>query len=185
MEKSKKLNILYLLLVVCYIAIGVFVLIFANDAREKNNEILGTLILLSSVPHLLIFVVQGGLKNSRKYPYLAFAIIGIVIGIVAMSKREMQLDKICIMWGVFDICRSSFETADTIPEIKEHKWLEFVELVLSLGEIAIAILLIIDEFEGIKLHLTYFAAVFLISAVKRIADNLIGNLPHEKSSNRN
>ena len=185
MKKSKQLNILYLCLVFVYIAIGIFVLVFANESREKNNVILGLLILLSSIPHLLIFVLQGGLKNERKYPYLAFAAIGIAIGMVTIFKKTISLDKVCIMWGCFDICRSSFEIADVIPELRKHKWLELIELFISIGEIVIAILLILDEFEGIRLHLIYFGVVFIVSAVKRIVDNLINNLPHEKSIDRN
>ncbi|MCQ2801213.1 MAG: hypothetical protein MJ222_00955 [Bacilli bacterium] len=185
MKKSKKLNILYLCLVLLYLAIGIFVLVFANESREKNNLILGALILLSSIPHLLIFVLQGGLKNSRKYLYLFFSLIGICIGLITIFKTSISLDKVCVMWGCFDICRSSFEIADTLPEIKNHKWLEFIELLISIGEIIIAILLIIDEFEGIRLHLIYFGVVFIISAVKRILDNVIGSLSYEESSNSN
>ena len=185
MKKSKKLNILYLCLVLLYLAIGVFVLVFANETREKNNVILGVLILLSSIPHLFIFVLQGGLKNNRKYPFLFFSIIGIGIGLVTIFRTSISLDKVCVIWGCFDICRSSFEIADIIPEIKEHKWLELVELLLSTGEIVIAILLIIDEFEGIRLHLIYFGVVFLVSAAKRILDNVIGLLNHEESADSN
>ena len=185
MKKSKKLNILYLSLVLLYIAIGIFVLVFANDKREKNNVILGVLILLSSIPHLLIFVTQGGLKNNRKYPFLFFSLIGITIGLVTIFRTSISLDKVCVMWGCFDICRSSFEIADIIPEIKKHKWLEFVELAMSIGEIAIAILLIIDEFEGIRLHLIYFGVVFLVSAAKRILDNVMDLLDHGKSVDNN
>ena len=185
MKKSKKLNILYLCLVLLYLAIGIFVLVFANEAREKNNVILGVLILLSSIPHLLIFVLQGGLKNERKYSFLFFSLIGIVIGLVTIFRSSISLDKVCVIWGCFDICRSAFEIADIIPEIKEHKWLELIELLISIGEIAIAILLIIDEFEGIRLHLIYFGVVFIVSAVKRILDNIVGLLNHEESSNSN
>ena len=168
-----------------YLAIGVFVLVFANETREKNNVILGILILLSSIPHLLIFVLQGGLKNGRKYSYLFFSIIGICIGLVTIFKTSISLDKVCVMWGCFDICRSSFEIADTIPEIKKHRWLELIELLISIGEIIIAILLIIDEFEGVRLHLIYFGVVFIVSAVKRILDNVIGLLNYEESSDSN
>lgn len=185
MKKSKKLNILYLSLVLLYIAIGIFVLVFANEKREKNNVILGVLILLSSIPHLLIFVTQGGLKNNRKYPFLFFSLIGITIGLVTIFRTSISLDKVCVMWGCFDICRSSFEIADIIPEIKEHKWLEFIELAMSVGEIAIAILLIVDEFEGIRLHLIYFGVVFLVSAGKRILDNVTDLLDYGKSVDNN
>ena len=185
MIKSRKLNILYLSLVVFYIAIGIFVLIFSNDYYEKNNLFLGILILLSSIPHLLIFVTQGGLKNDRKYPYLFFSLIGFAIGIVTICEESIPLDKVCVMWGCFDICRSSFEIADVIPELKKHKWLELIELFISLGEIGIAVLLIIDEFEGIKLHLLYFGVVFVISGIKRILDNIIGNVIYGKSVDSN
>lgn len=170
---------------VLYIAGGIVVLFLANDAREKNNFLLGTLILVSSIPHLLIFVIQGGLKNDRKYMYLGFAGIGIAIGIVTMFSTHLTLDKVCIMWGTFDICRSTFEIADVIPELKKHKWLELIDLAISLGEIAVAVFLIIEEFSGVKLHLVYFGITFIICGVKRIGENLYHHYSHEKSSDSN
>ena len=183
MKNHKLLNILYLLLVFCYIGIGIFVLFYSNEQREKNNVILGLLILLSSVPHFFIYVVNGGRKNEKKYPYLAFALLGLTIGIVTICIPTISLAKVCVMWGAFDLCRSSFEICDVIPELKKHEWIELVELVLSLGEIVIAVLLIIDEFEGIRLHLIYFGIVFIVSGVKRIVENFIKDYEIEKSSN--
>ena len=185
MKKFRKINILYLALVVLYLAIGIFVLVFSNESHEKNNTILGVLILLSSIPHLIIFVSQGGLKHGGKYPYLFFSLIGIGVGLAAIIDKNISLDKICVIWGCFDICRASFEISDIIPEIKEHKWLELIELVISVGEIVIAVLLIIDEFEGIRVHLLYFGIVFIVSAVKRVLDYLMSYIDHAKSIDNN
>ena len=182
MKKNRKINILYLALVVLYLAIGVFVLVFSNEGHEKNNTILG---VLSSIPHLLIFVLQGGLKSGGKYPYLFFSLIGISVGLAAIIDKSISLDKICVIWGCFDICRASFEISDAITEIKEHKWLELIELVISVGEIVIAVLLIIDEFEGIRVHLLYFGVVFIVSAVKRILNYVMSHIDYAKSIDNN
>ena len=48
-------------------AIGVFVLIYADEQREKNNILLGLFILLSSVPPLLAFFTNGGFKINEDY----------------------------------------------------------------------------------------------------------------------
>ena len=185
MSKTKKLNILYLILFLIYVSVGTLVLVYSNDSREKNNVILGILILLSTLPHLILFIAQGGFKNERKYPFLMFFAIGVTIGLVTIFKSSIELNKVCVIWGCFDICRSSYEICDVIPELKEHKWLELVEFLLSSGEIVIAILLIIDEFEGIKLHLIYFGIVFIVSAIKRIADNILKSINNEKSVDHN
>ena len=173
MFKTKKLNILYLILFLIYVSVGTLVLVYSNDSREKNNVILGILILLSTLPHLILFIAQGGFKNERKYPFLMFFAIGVTIGLVTIFKSSIELNKVCVIWGCFDICRSSFEIADIIPDLKKHEWLELIELAISLGEIVFAILLIIDEFEGIRIHLIYFGTTFIVSAVKRIVQSVI------------
>lgn len=182
MSKIKKVNILYLMLFLVYVCVGTLVLVYANDAREKNNVILGVLILLSSLPHVLLFILHGGFKNERKYPFLMFCIIGITIGLVAIFNNSFDLNKICVIWGCFDICRSSFEIADIIPELRRYKWLELIELIISLGEIIFAILLILDEFDGIRIHLIYFGVTFIVSAVKRLVQNIVEFLQNKKVS---
>lgn len=185
MKKNKILNILYLVVILLYMAIGVFVLIYANEQREKNNVLLGLFILLSSLPALVAFFARGEYKNNHKYVNLAFAIIGISIGIVAMCNKEISLNKICIIWGCFDICRAALEISSIIPELKEHKWLELIDLFIAIGEIVIAIMLIKREFEDVKVHLIYFGITFIVAATKRIVDLFIERVENAKSSSSN
>lgn len=185
MKKSKVLNILYLGLVLLYMAIGVFVLIYANEQREKNNILLGLFILLSSLPSLLVFFTNGGFKNEHKYSSLAFAIIGISIGVVTIVKKDISLDKVCVIWGCFDICRASLEIAEILPELREHKWLELVDLAIAIGEIVIAVMLIIREFEDVNVHLLYFGVTFIIAGAKRIIDLIIEHAEEKKSTSNN
>ena len=168
----KKLNILYLVsLLVVYVAVAAVAIYFgtrSTEVIEENYKIVGGLLLLSSLPHLIIFVKQGGLNNKKKIPYLVFAIVGIALGFVSMYVSSIGLTTVCLIWGIFDICRSSFEIIDVIPELKEKKWLEITEIVASVGEIIIAILLILDRVEGLNLHFYFLGAVFLLYFAKYI-----------------
>lgn len=168
----KKVNILYLLsLLFIYVAVAAVAFYFgtrSTEIIEENYKIVGGLLLMSSIPHLIIFVLQDGLNNKKKIPYFVFAVTGIVLGIVGMYVKAIGLTTLCLIWGIFDICRSSFEIIDVIPEIKDKKWLEILEIVASVGEIVIAVFLIMDRVEGLNLHFYFLGSVFLLYFVKYI-----------------
>lgn len=172
-KKLKFLNIIYLLLILFYITTGIIVLIYANKSYEKNSVLLGVLIVLSSIPSLLSVVTQGKIKEPSSLLSIAFGLIGIAIGIVAAIKTDAQIEKICIVWGTFDLCRAAFDICKTIPKLKNHEYFELVELVLAIGEIAIAVLLVLDGFKGINLHLYYFGITFVVIGTKRFIDYLL------------
>lgn len=157
-------------LLAVYLIVAVIAIYFGTKSIaviETNYKIVGGLLLMSSIPHLIIFFLKDGLKNKKKIPYLVFAAAGIILGFTGMYSAAIGLSTLCLIWGVFDICRSSFEIIDVAPEIKNN-WLEITEIVASTGEIIIAILLILDRVEGLKLHFCFLGAVFLLYFAKNI-----------------
>ena len=173
----KKVNILYLVsLLVVYVAVAALAIYFgtrSTEVIEENYKIVGGLLLMSSVPHLIIFELKGGFQKKKVIPYFVLSVVGIILGFVGMYVTAIGLPTLCLIWGIFDICRSSYEIYDVIPEIKEKKWIEITEIVASVGEIVIAILLILDRVEGLNLHFYFLGAVFLLYFAKYIVAHFI------------
>lgn len=177
---SKRITqIIYVFSIVFYLTIGTVAFVFAKPENGGNVKFLGTLILLSSVPHLLIYLIHRDRQS-----YLIIGLVGIVFGIIILSTNVFDPDIVCMVWGAIDICRGTTEIIVVAPNIKHNKF-EFLEIAVSLGDIGIGILLCIHMSDGIVLHLVYLGIEFLIGAAKNIADYFIEKKRHAKRTDNN
>ena len=126
-----------------YVSFGVFTLVFALGPMEYSTLFCGLLILLSSIVHVFLYFFYEGYKRNEKGFYLVLGLIGVALGIIFMCNQKADIQTVCTVWGVFDIIRASVEIKESIPEIKKSK-LEIIEIVISLGEIVLGILLCIE-----------------------------------------
>lgn len=177
---TKRLTqIAYAFATVFYITIGIVAFIFAKPENGGNIDFLATLILLSSVPHLLIYVI-----DRKKQTYLIIGLVGIVFGVLFLATDVFDPDSICMVWGAIDICRGTTEIISVAPHVKKNK-AELIEIAISLGDIAIGILLIIHMSNGIVLHLIYLGIEFLISGTKNIVDYFVEKKRYAKRPDNN
>mgnify|MGYP003311031252 CR=1 FL=1 len=177
---AKKSKILYSTLLFLYAAVAAVSFIFASFRTETINskgELVGALLALSSLPYLLVFVVQDGFNNPKKSVYAAFGIIGVVLGITCFlleTTNTAVLDTVCLIRGIFDIVRLTIVLTDIIPMIFiEKKKLELVELGVSIGETIIAVFLIIEGFAGVRTHFFYMGCAFVILFAKCLIDRIL------------
>mgnify|MGYP002515608620 CR=1 FL=1 len=154
---------------VVHIILGVLVIVFSNDVFEKNNIFIGSILMASGVPSLLIFLSVDGHKNFRKFPYLASSIIAFVIGLIFILFNEITLDHMFLAIGIFDIVRGLYEIVDASLEIKVNK-LEIMEVASAAGDVIFGILLCIKLSEGYKNHLIFMGAALLLVGIKFLLD---------------
>lgn len=166
-------NISKLIFILYYVAIGIVILAFLNNKEFlENNRYLGFLIMAGSIPHLLIYFVEGGLFSKTKTSILIIGIIGFALSFVFVFSDTMTIEEICLYWGILDICRGAIEIGETLPHCKHDK-LEYIEIAISIGDIVLGILLCIHLAHGLKLHLIYFAIAFFMYALKIVVAYLI------------
>ena len=170
MNKKNKSFLLTLIIVsIFHIIMGTLVIIFAKDSFEKNNIFIGSILIASSVPSILIYFLGGRYHNRFKIPYNFFAMFGIAAGIAFIVNSEIAIATLCIIWGVYDIVRSCYEIFDASMEVRENK-LEIVEIVCALAELAFGILLCIHLEEGIYIHLVVMGISLILVGVKHGLD---------------
>lgn len=173
-------NVVYLFATVFYIAIAVWAFTISADDFSNKRMLLAFLIILSSVPHILIFVV-----NRKKISYLVIGLVGTALGIVFLTTGDLfSADQICMIWGCLDICRGTTEIINRVPEVKHYKG-ELFEIAISTGDIIIGVLLCIHMAHGLQLHLIYLGIAFVLSALKNINDLILERIENAKSTDSN
>ena len=177
-EKKKVFStIAYFFSIVFYIIVGILVIIISNQTigDERLKMTLGILMLLSSVPHFLIYFIHG------KLSYFIIGIVGTAFGTMSLASDIFEPEQICMVWGCLDICRGLTEIVSIAPTLKHHKS-EIIEILISTGDIVVGVLLCIHLVHGLKLHLTYLAIAFLITAVKYIVEYVFEKRNEAKGS---
>ena len=182
-KKNLFVNIIYSFSVIFYVVIGIGVLTIASYDFSERTILLSVLILLSSIPHFLLFCIN------KNYSYLVIGLVGLAFSVLFLTVHETGLftaDHICMIWGVIDICRGITEIVNTLPKVKKHK-IELIEIGVSLGDIVIGTLLVIHMSDGTKLHLIYLAIAFFIIAAKTVFEYLSekGKRKENEGSNNN
>ena len=165
MFKKKKIvfaDIVYSFLILFYLAMGIFAFCICGHDFNDKSQVLAILIILSSVPHILIYII-----NRTKKSYLVIGLVGTAFGILFLTSNFFSDDQICMVWGVLDICRGTVEIINVAPTVKEHKK-ELIEIGISLGDIVIGVLLCIHLVNGMQLHLIYLGLAFVLTAAKNI-----------------
>lgn len=153
-----------------HIILGILIIIFSNDSFEKNNIFIGSILMVSGVPSLLIFIAAKGHKNFRKFPYLTSSIIAFVIGFIFIIFNEITLEHMFLAVGIFDIIRGLYETVDASLEIKVNK-LEILEVLSAVGDIIFGVLLCIELSPGgYRNHLIFMGSALLLVGIKFLLD---------------
>ena len=177
---SKRIaKIIYIFSIIFYLTIGIIAFVFAKPENGENVKFLGTLILLSSVPHLLIYII-----DRNKQTYLIIGLVGVVFGVTILATDVFSQDVVCMVWGAIDICRGTTEIISVVPNVRKNK-LELIEILVSVGDIVIGILLCVHMSGGIVLHLIYLGIEFIISGAKNIVDYFVERKKHVKGTNNN
>lgn len=186
-DKSYKINIIYLALLVIYGVVALISIIMVYNHENVligNTDFVGFFLLLSSIPSILISFLRGGLKQGRLIPYFVFGIVGVAFGIYAMITNVVPINVICICWGAFDICRSLYEVFDVFTGLRNKNWLKAVELIVATAEIVIAVFLIVKQFEAFKVHVKFIGFSFIVLLLNEIIILLVGK-KNEKGISRN
>ena len=174
-KKTLFTNIVYSFSVVFYLVIGIGVFTISHFDFSDKTVLLGTLIILSSVPHILIYFA-----NRTKKSYLVIGFVGVAFGILFLATDMFDADEICMIWGCIDICRGTTEIINVAPTVKNNK-VELIEIAISVGDIVIGVLLCIHLSGGLQLHLIYLGVAFLITAVKSLSEYFTERIGRKKN----
>ena len=155
--------------IIIHILLAVIIYIFNHAITDKDNVFIGTILLLTGIPSLSLFIVLKGHKHFSKFFYLLSGITAIILGLIFILCPEIHPDHMFIIMGVFDIARGLYESLEAGLEIRKNK-LELIEFIPAIGDIVFGILLIIKLENGYYNHLIFAATALLVVAIKYILD---------------
>ena len=181
MNKNLAVRIVFIVNIIVHIIVGASLIIFSNEAFERNNLFIGAIILVTGLPNLFIYLIGKGYRELLKQPYLVFSIVSVVIGVIFMLCDEISLLHMCIIWGIHDICRSAYEIFDGIRELRHDK-LEILEIIAGVADLTLGVLLCIEKEEGIKMHLIIMGIALVLIGIRFLIELIITIKESKKES---
>ena len=152
-------------LFLCY-GIAVFIFSGLDFSQGSMLVVLEICLIVSGVAKIVDFI--GGHKINHNFNFdIAFGIISIAIGVVALAKH-MELKDICLLWGIFEVVEGAFEIQHLIILVHEKEKIAIAEIVIVSIQIVFGTLLCIHTEEEIKLHLIIVGIIFILSAAVQV-----------------
>ena len=170
MKKSRLVVEILMLFLNAIAALGM--LLFALIPAHYNHILVGLIFMLGSFPHLVIFMLGNRFKDPLKVPDFVFFVVSILIGTLFLFLRNVQIEALVIIWGIYDLTRAAYHMLNSVVEFKDNK-LEVIEMVGDVTEIAFSILLLFELQHGIKLHLIVCFATLLLCGTKFLIDLIV------------
>lgn len=172
--KNKRLPIDISMIILFFFA-SLGMLLFGVIPGQYNNVIIAGVILLSAIPHVVIFMLGNRFKDPLKVTDFVFIFVSILIGIIFSQVNKAPLKAIIVVWCIYDLLRATYHLFDSIIEIRYNK-LEIIEMIADGIELLFVILLMIfgEQFISVRLILTS-VSLFIIG-VKFTVDLIISSI---------
>ena len=154
---------------ICFILYCLFcsatMIVFSIIGYSAEKSSLGILFLLASVFHISEFHHYNRNKSAGTI-YFALSVIGIVLGVIALTLNNLELWVVCLAFGIMDTVSGILEIFTNAVLLKKtvKSRINFTEYAISTADIIFGILLIISLEKGLKVHILYLAIVFLVNA---------------------
>jgi uncharacterized membrane protein HdeD (DUF308 family) len=164
-----------------YITFGLILIIGeANDAifvTYNLNLIVGIPLLIGSLSHLYSDFKRCKYKSVDNFfgGEIIIAVLSILAIFYPLLKKsfEEEIIFICIVWGVIAILNGSRDFSHVIYYINSKEPYIY-SLIESIIMIILALLLILDPLEHVKLHIIVLGIEFLIEAAEVCIHTFIG-----------
>lgn len=146
------------------VIVGVTNILFSNILREELPYIIGITGIIISVLALI--------KNIRKKEYktldtmkIPMNVVGIILGIMILLNGENAVPFIAIVMGISGLQKGT-KLLNIAIYNKVHNKRFILELLYSISEIILSILLIFNPFEKLEEHLILIGINMVISSLK-------------------
>lgn len=149
---------------IIFLIIGVINIIFAHQLRKKLPIIIGIVSVTISSVSLIRNIKQ---KEYTRLDTMRIPrdLVALILGIIILLKKENAIPFIAITWGISGLQRGC-KGLNVVAYNKAHKKSFVLELIHSIFEIMIAILLIFNPFDHLEEHLILLGIEMIVSSLK-------------------
>ena len=166
MFKSKNTTfILFHIWATLSVLAGALLVAFAPHLDDFFHIIIGsTLCLLSSVS-LFWGISHGNCKCHEDFTVTKNSIL-LAIGIIILASPHSQLIT-CVIWGIYSIFKSANELQSIVHAFYLRKY-RILRLSLTIAEMALGILLLLELTDGIGHHIVFLGVTFIVQGINYI-----------------
>lgn len=163
MFKSK--NTTYLLLHIwatLSIFSGALLVVFSSHLDDFFHIIIGiTLCALSSFS-LFVGISHGNCKKDSDSTVTKNSVL-LAIGVIILASPHSQLIT-CVIWGVYSIFKSAAELQSIVHAFYLRKY-RILRLSLTIAEMVLGILLLLELTDGIGHHIVFLGITFVVQGI--------------------
>ena len=171
MKASKVIEIiLNVIIVVLFLDAGITVLLLRHMANEYDAALCGTVILITGVAKILVFIISQAYKTKRFSPLITGVLMVLFSFIFYFGKHN--LDTLCFGWGIFEIATCLYEIQDEAFEIKEDK-MAIAEIAIDVACIVFGVLLCFELSGGLHVHLIFAGISLLLMSASALVKFII------------
>ncbi|MCR5786420.1 MAG: hypothetical protein K6G28_01805 [Acholeplasmatales bacterium] len=144
---------------------------------DNLNIIVGTPLLIGSVSHMISDFKEG--KHMKHDNFFGGEFIVTILSVIILfypllgKQKNDEIIFICIAWGVIAILNGSRDFSHVIYYINSKKPYVY-SLIESVIMVVLAIMLILDPMEHVKLHIIVLGIEFLIEALEVVIHTFVG-----------
>lgn len=134
---------------ILYLCAALFIFIFHNALMPYIGYVVGGVVAVYAIEELLYIVIEKTAKEKREY--LFDIIAQFLISAVLFCSSE-DIERVCVIWGVWAILRESKEMTEAIGSLKISRfgWLNITESVVI---IVLSFIMIIEpSVQHARLH---------------------------------
>ena len=163
MEKRKLIETIFNFIVITlFMAAGITVLVLRSLSEGYDEILLSTVLFIAGGCKLIVYFINRGYRNPRNITLISsIAMIGLGL-IILLSGRNMEI--LCFGWGIMEVVLGAIEVHIDLIEIREDR-LAIAELVVNLGSMIFGILLCIELFHGLTVHLIFLGISLILLSV--------------------
>ena len=158
---------------------GIIIIIFFRDGVTFDNQIIGWVLIVTSLIRITRALIEKGTIEERPYE-LAIPLIHLGFGFVALFSHLPMTD-IVVYWGLIEIASSSIEMIMALRIVKK-RILNILNVLINVVEFVFGILLCVHLEEGISIHLIITGSLFIAIALEEIILMILESRSEKKTN---
>lgn len=163
MENRKRYMIFHSIIATYFICVAAVLLSLVLAKVVHKTWFLGLIMFACALPELALFFFDKHFRDKKFFSNLIIETAGLLAGIYIWAHGDMNLEIVCIIWGIVDILRGINSIVQSVIDIKKDK-LIIIKLVIGIIGLTVGIMLCIELTNGINFHLIMQAVSILLLA---------------------
>lgn len=154
---------------VLLLIVGVLLIAFSARIQDVLHWVVGPVTIATG--GLLVILGVRDYKNDRSIFRLSAAAILSILGIIIMTQRENAVGTIMIIWGFLGLSNGCYRLFGFVRSTRK-RMLTFAEMIVSLADAALGIMLLINPYRDVRLHIILLGVELILMSIRPLDEKL-------------